>query len=331
MTEKRRKATNTKRKEEIDGLKEEVRKLRRELKLQADVRDLQPPGETGCPRPPLEQVLLENKGLRSAIHRQQLDNARVQSALPPPWEHHPLCTYIHLTKNWHDRRRTLLGVRERKFRDAYEYITARTHSTSSASYSSDDRFETASGDVCAVLFQSVELPGVKSLKQVYDAVVFSVNNAEISISERLGHVTTRDDYDCGVGSISNARIVSTNDIGISTEINCVMFAQLFAAADKDFVGIPCGIVALEFVDEDELFPYKSRESIRKDVSSAVVVTAENTNGDELTVTLRRAAFVKYRRPQFEISEAAWHESQQEASRWGDVMLRSIRSLLYCVP
>ncbi|KAG6610693.1 uncharacterized protein IUM83_06541 [Phytophthora cinnamomi] len=58
MTEKRRKATNTKRKEEIDGLKEEVRKLRRELKLQAD----------------------------------QLDNARVQSALPPPWEHHPLCT-----------------------------------------------------------------------------------------------------------------------------------------------------------------------------------------------------------------------------------------------
>ncbi|KAG6610676.1 uncharacterized protein IUM83_06559 [Phytophthora cinnamomi] len=92
MAEKRRKATNTKRKEEIDGLKEKVRKLRRELKLQADVRDLQPPSETGCPRPPLEQVLSENNGLRSAIHRQQLDNARVQSALPPPWEHHPLCT-----------------------------------------------------------------------------------------------------------------------------------------------------------------------------------------------------------------------------------------------
>ncbi|KAG1686055.1 hypothetical protein DVH05_007193 [Phytophthora capsici] len=199
-----------------------------------------------------------------------------------------------------------------------------------ASYSSDDRYETATGDVCSVLFQTVEFPGVESLKQVFDAVLFSIHNAEISISERLGHVTTRDDYDCGNSSIHNARIVSTNDIGVSIELNCVMFAKFFNDVDESFVCEPCGIIALESVDEDELYPYKANERIRKDVSSAVVVTARYEKG-ELVATLRRAAFVKFHRPQFDLSDEAWQESQQGASKWGDVMLRSIRSVLYSVP
>ncbi|KAG7377491.1 hypothetical protein PHYPSEUDO_011545 [Phytophthora pseudosyringae] len=310
MAEKRRKATSTKRKEEISDLKVEVRKLRSELELKADLKALQTPVK------PVERVVSENKTLSSAIQQQQLDVARVHSTLPPPLvpcgtvELHPLCTRICLKKSWDERSATLLSLRAQKFRAAYEYIT--TRSRQSSSYSSDERFETASGDVCCSIFQTVHFPGVKSLEQVYDAVLFSMNNVEISICERLGHLTTRDDYDCADSDIYNARMVSTNDMGITTEVSGIMFSRFFDSTDTSFAGAPCGMLVVDSVDEDELYPYVPSERVRKDVSAAFVLTVDHPQAedDELVVTLRRAAFVKLHYPAFDMSEAVWQELQQ---------------------
>lgn len=120
----------------------------------------------------------------------------------------------------------------------------------------------------------MKFPGVKSLKQVFGALLLSLNNAEINISERLGHLTVRDDYDCVDGNIVNARILSTNDIGATIEVNSVMFAQFFGAEDGGFDETPCGIVVLDSVDEDELYPYEPSERIRKDISGAFVLTVD---------------------------------------------------------
>ncbi|KAG6610547.1 uncharacterized protein IUM83_06568 [Phytophthora cinnamomi] len=300
MAEKRRKSTVTKRKEEINDLKAEVRKLRSELELQSELRELQVvPMRT----PPLGQVASENVVLTAAIHGQQLGIARALSTLPPPLELHPLCTRICLKKSWEERSRTLLDIREEKFQAAYEYVKAR--SQLSSSHSSDERFETANGDVCCSIFQTFRFPGVESLKQVYDAVLFSMNNVEISICERLGHVTTRDDYDCADSSIYNARMVSTNDMDVTTEVSGIMFSRLFGTAEG-FHDEPCAMLVIDAVDEDELYPYVPSERVRKDVSAAFVLTVEKSEvvGDELVVTLRRAAFVKLHYPKFDMSETA---------------------------
>ncbi|KAG7377489.1 hypothetical protein PHYPSEUDO_011543 [Phytophthora pseudosyringae] len=84
---------------------------------------------------------------------------------------------------------------------------------------SDERFETANGDTCCVIFQTIQLPGVKSPQQVYDALLFSVNNAEISISERLGHVTVRDDYEGVDGNIFNNSSSSTQSMTMIPHIS----------------------------------------------------------------------------------------------------------------
>ncbi|EGZ12135.1 hypothetical protein PHYSODRAFT_517266 [Phytophthora sojae] len=313
MAEKRRKATVTKRKEEISDLKAEIRKLRSELGLQLELKELHVvPART----PPLGQVVSDNEALSSAIHGQQLDIARVHSTLSPPLELHPLCARICLKRSWEDRSRTLLDIREQKFQAAYEYVKAR--SELSSSHSSDERLETASGDVCCSIFQTIKFPHVASLRQVYDAVLFSMNNVEISICERLGHVTTRDDYDCADNSILNARIVSTNDLGVTTEVSGIMFSRFFEAAEG-FHGEPCGMLVIDSVDEDELYPYAPSERVRKDGS------------DELVVTLRRAAFVKLHYPEFDLSERVWQDLQQDVARWGDITTRAIRSVLYSVP
>ncbi|KAG1690814.1 hypothetical protein DVH05_027861 [Phytophthora capsici] len=328
LAEKRRKSTSTKRKEEIGDLKAEIRKLRSELELGSELKQLRTPVKTED-RSSLERVAAENRTLSSVIQQQQLGVARVHSTLPPPLEFHPLCSRICLKKSWHERSATLLDLREQKFQSAYEYVT--TRSQHSSSYSSDERFETANGDVCCSIFQTVHFPGVKSLKQVYDAVLFSMNNVEISICERLGHITTRDDYECADSSIYNARMVSTNDIGITTEVSGIMFSRFFSTAES-FAGTPCGMLVIDSVDEDELYPYVPSERVRKDVSAAFVLTADQEQEDgSLVVTLRRAAFVKLYYPQFDVTEAVWQELQQDVARWGDVTTRAIRSVLYSVP
>lgn len=264
MADKRRKATSTKRKEEISELKAEICKLRSELELTSDLKGLQQAEHA----PPLELVVAENNSMSSVILQQQLDVARMHSTLPPPLELHPLCTRICLKKSWDERSATLLSLREQKFRAAYEYITTRSELSSSCS--SDERFETANGDVCCSIFQTVHFSGVKSLQQVYDAVLFSMNNMEISICERLGHITTRDDYDCADSSIYNARMVSTNETGVSTEVSGIMFSRFFDSSDRrSFSDAPCGMLVIDSVDEDELYPYVPSERVRKDVSAAL--------------------------------------------------------------
>lgn len=124
---------------------------------------------------------------------------------------------------------------------------------------SDERFETANGDVRCDIFQTIHFPGVRSLKQVYDALLFSLDNVEISISERLGNVTIRDDYDDVDGSSLNTRILSTSDNGVATELNCIKLSQLFEGPDDICGGQLCGIVTIDSVDEDKLYPYAPSE------------------------------------------------------------------------
>ncbi|ETP49108.1 hypothetical protein F442_05281 [Phytophthora nicotianae P10297] len=324
MDGKRFKSAYFMRKQEKEDLKEEIRRLRSEL---AQLN-------------PLPQTTAENTFIQTIIRQQQLGVASIQSAMPHLLQTHPLYSRICLKKNWEDRSATLVALQDTKFKAAYEYVNVR--SPKAQPQLSDERFETAKGDVCCDIFQTVHFPDVKSLQQVYDALLFSVHNAEISISERLGHVTVRDDYEGIGGNIFNARIVSRNDDGVGTELNCVMMSQLFNGTEGVSRGEPCGLVVLDSVDEDQLYPYSPSERIRKDVSAAFVLAmhqperqtpgSQPASGDNgLIITLRRAAFVKIYRPEFEISEAVWQNVLWETTRWGDVLIKSIRSILYSIP
>lgn len=96
-------------------------------------------------------------------------------------------------------------------------------------------------------------------------------------------------------------------------------------------------MALDSVDEDELYPYYPKERVRLDTSGAIILTASRRptkDGDgegELVVTLRRAAFLKLYNSQFPISEATRQELQAGIGRWGDVLMKTIRSYVYSHP
>ncbi|ETP53274.1 hypothetical protein F442_01787 [Phytophthora nicotianae P10297] len=86
---------------------------------------------------------------------------------------------------------------------------------------SRELFETDNGDISSLRSTVVHFPGVESLRQVFEALWFYLTNMEISISERLGHITVREDYDMIDGIAYNARILSSDSNGIMTEYHRV--------------------------------------------------------------------------------------------------------------
>ncbi|OWY99774.1 hypothetical protein PHMEG_00029171, partial [Phytophthora megakarya] len=69
--------------------------------------------------------------------------------------------------------------------------------------------------------------------------------------------------------------------------------------------------------------------VRKDLSTAVVLTENRRETDNnVVVTMRRAAFYKIRQPDFPISFCEFENLRYAMAQWSDVMLKSMRGILY---
>ncbi|KAG6617223.1 uncharacterized protein IUM83_02684 [Phytophthora cinnamomi] len=347
---KKRKPTYLIRKEEEKTLRDEI------LQLEAQVAVLKtrgmPAGSSEAADPGMQDSKAKSKVLTNAIKQQQLGIASAQSLMAECMRtqySNPLCTRICLKKDWGERRTTLLAMREQKLRNAYEYMMTRNSETPvGQDQNSNELLEDDNGNVFLLGSTVVTFPGVRSLRQVFEALWFYLTNMEISISERLGHITVREDYDMIEGSAYNARITSSDTNGITTESNAIVFGQLFENGDPTFGGEPCAIVASDCVDEDERYPYHLSEHVRKDISGGVVLTAtrrkkQPTTGkcgqlldeveptgqdEELVVTMRRAGYLKMHHPEFPVAPFALQELKAGIADWGQVMIKTMREVLY---
>lgn len=226
----------------------------------------------------------------------------------------------------------LLALKDRKFRKAHEYILARSQFLDPLKpHASDDRFENAQGDYCCVRHDLNQFENVQSVRQVYDALLNYLLNMEINISERLGHITVREDYDCVEETISNYRLLSTEN-GVPVESNCVLYYKYFEA-DELLNGTPCGVVTVDCVDDDALYPYAPSERVRKDIAAAILLTphmrkkSNGEEGEELVVTMSRGGFLKLHHAEFEVPSDAVQELKEEITGWGYVMMKTMRETL----
>ncbi|KAL3664092.1 hypothetical protein V7S43_010977 [Phytophthora oleae] len=144
---------------------------------------------------------------------------------------------------------------------------------------------------------------------------------EISITERLGHITVRDDYETIDGCVYNARVLSTVHDNVTMETSSLLFPRFHPNGKY-------GIVVLDSIDEDELYPYSPAKWVRKDISACALFTINSDAKGELVVTMRRAAFLKIHRPNFSLSEDALQELATGIMAWGDVMLKTVRGIVY---
>ncbi|KAE9042316.1 hypothetical protein PR002_g3982 [Phytophthora rubi] len=291
----------------------------------------------------------EEKALRDELvhlEAQQLGVAAAQSLMMEGSRtqcSHPLCPRICFKKDWDERRATLVAIWDEKLQNAYNDVVTRSlHMNDGADRESNKKFETDGGDICFKGVSVIHFPGVKSLRQVFEALCFYLNNMEISISERLGHITVRDDYDVIEGLAFNSRITSRDGNGITTESNTIVLMQIFEDGDPHFGGKPCAIVASDCVDQDERYPYRSSDHVRKDISGAILLTArtqktgndgpeggsQSTDKDEIVVAMHRTGVLKLHRPEFPMSPLAQQEMEDGIADWVNVMIKTMREVLH---
>eukprot|EP00644_Phytophthora_capsici_P014740 jgi/Phyca11/510028/fgenesh2_kg.PHYCAscaffold_53_\ len=159
---KKRKATNTVRREEAEALKKEIAVLQgraQQLQAHAELTALTPKEHLQL----LARSLRTKYALEELIQGQKLVFAGAQSELTNFQEKqvwNPLYTYIHLPQCWDKRKETIVGLQDEKITNALQYVQTRSqHLDLVRRHSSEDRYEDANGIFCCNRFEVNQLVG----------------------------------------------------------------------------------------------------------------------------------------------------------------------------
>ncbi|EGZ12147.1 hypothetical protein PHYSODRAFT_516649 [Phytophthora sojae] len=198
--------------------------------------------------------------------------------------------WIYLGTDVEERRQTLAALKALKalkLRAAQLYVVERTRFLDPASpFAEHSRFIAQNGDYCALRFDITPYEGISS-----------------------------DDDSAGKG-ISQNRLVSSLTNGVELEMNNVMYSEFREHDDEFSDGGACGFTA-DFVDKDELFPYKP-DRLRYDVTAVLTPV----------VVLTRSCRIKLRRGDITLPIETAHELRESVGKWGDVMLQTVRQIVY---
>ncbi|KAG1686048.1 hypothetical protein DVH05_007188 [Phytophthora capsici] len=333
---KKRKATHTIRKEEKQALEIEIEELQKELemlKFKAMV-------ENGHGKQSDRKRIAKSAVLREAVQEQHLILARAQAMLgghsqQSQFRVYPTEMKIRLGRDRDERMRRLSALRGPKLQEARRFLMERMRGLSPTTpYFQEERYDTMDGDYCIARFDVTPFRGAKGgVQEVFAALQQAIFNAEIIISESSGNITIREDDDLGDENLSHMRFVSQTTRGVTLETNLVLFSDCDQSQDENMHFAENGryaITASDFVDEDERYPYRPHERIRRDSTTVTMVTSYRggvKNDGELVVVVTRWALNIVRRPAMIVPDGVWDELRNSHVRWADLMFNCVRQAL----
>ncbi|KAI9982637.1 hypothetical protein PInf_008609 [Phytophthora infestans] len=241
-------------------------------------------------------------------------------------------TKICLSADREERRRVLHALRGVKLREARRFLRARSSGIKpNTPYFQEERYESADGGFCIARFEITPLHGVKGgVRAVFDAVLQAAFNVEIIISETSGNITVREDDDMNDERVSQMRLVSQTSRGVLVENNLVHFTE-YTNTESGKSGRDCyAVTSTDFVDEDELYPYRPRERVRRDTTAAMLVSYLDTpkqkaeGEDEPVVVLMRWACTKICHTDLNISHGAVMDMRETSIRSQGTYLNTLR-------
>ncbi|RLN56580.1 hypothetical protein BBP00_00007931 [Phytophthora kernoviae] len=269
------------------------RESERELeRLEAHMAQYKQQNDTLETRQKLEQQGEENRTMRQAIHTQRLAFANTQSMISQfmrVQEHSPFETFIQLGKDPVERHTTLLSMKRRKLHDALQFLVARRmFMDPSKAFSDNQKFENIHGDYCYMGFDITPFVGVQNPKTVFDELLNFSYSLEISLSELLGDITIRENDDHWDPSVAQQKLVTNVANLAEMETNTAMFSEYHERGGPAALGVnlpfnaedlgalshgeELGVLACDYVNEDELYPYMPDRRIRQDVTVLMLVS-----------------------------------------------------------
>ncbi|KAE9282393.1 hypothetical protein PF008_g27651 [Phytophthora fragariae] len=328
-----RKAVHAIRKEEIERLRVEMAQLKQQM-TELQQRAIAPKRDD-------KDEELDTNVLHNVIKRQQNAIVDVQAAMTgyaasTIQSGSPIQRTLVLPRDELTRRNTLRSMKTLKLQDARNFLSRRlSHLNPLNAMSEEHRFENDEGDYWAVRLVVSQFESAHSTKQVFDLVMYYLSNSEISISEKVGHLTVREDDDNGEAGIMQHYLSSLTGKGLRMESNTVIFHE-YHEAGPDNPQDAYGLVVSEFVDEDERHPYRSKERVRKDVNAVMEVRSytrrprrfrDENPKEEKVVVLTQWSHSRLRRPSFPVRKDGWLELRENMDRWSQNMHKNIMETL----
>ncbi|CEG39366.1 uncharacterized protein PHALS_09617 [Plasmopara halstedii] len=323
---KYRKSTINVRKEEMAGLLVEL------SRLQAEMEQIKSRAFAVCvgmeARSPAE-LQCANRVLRRAIQTQQLEHTKIHAIMSEYSLFNlkigsPIHRPIHLQKDTHARRATLLALKRKALDEGAKFINDRRPRVDPLKPMREDHgYEAPNGDFYATYISTMQFEN--TVKQVFDILLGYLSSIEITVSEKLGNVTIREDDDNVAPGIVQNRLVSTTTGGLRMESNTVHFARYEPGNDDSGPQNGYGILVADYVDDDDLNPYHPHERIRRNFSAVLELTSypirhgvrtrsKNTSAGRVVV-LTRWVHSKVYHPEYEIPQSGWHEMRDNTERW----------------
>lgn len=327
---KKRRSTHSIRKEQKSELEKELQALQAKLE-ELELRAL---GERSY-----QHQVVQNATLRDSIQMQHMGMAQARALLSEYAQQtfsgvRPMRARICLGLDREERRRQLYALRGLKLRHAQNLVNARGYGLRPTTpYFQEEQFETEEGDFCATRYEVAALCGVQGgVRAVFDAVLQAAFNAEIVISETSGNITIREDDDQSDDRVTQMRLVSKTAGDVLLESNLVQFSEFQTTAD----GESYAIIATDFVDQDELYPYRPHERVRRDVTAAMSITSylKKSGGqgtaserEELVVVVSRLFCTKVYHTDLGLFEAAKQQLHESSAGYAGIFMSCLRSIL----
>lgn len=247
-----------------------------------------------------------------------------------------------------------MAIRERVLNEAKRFLAERSQGLDVFKvFTEQERYETTDGDYCALGFDVVPLGAScdRSAKRVFDTLFFQIRNIEITFSEMMGHIVIRENDDSGDAWLSQHRLVAAIAKDVFIETNAVVFADFEPEREG---GREFGIIVLEWVDDDALYPYHPKERVRRDTSCIFTVQVrsrkrrqqalasdcmkraddgderraggeerEGEDADETSVVLMRWSQTKLHRAPVQHDVRVVQEMRASIGMWGDRMVQAM--------
>lgn len=261
---------------------------------------------------------------------------------PSPFER-----YIKLGVDERDRQATLAALKDETLRDAGRYIHERTRFIDATQkYESMDKFTLSNGDFCISCLETMPFPGLSNVRQVFGALRFFFSNMDISLTESSGELVTREDGGNTVDrDVAHQRFLRATSCGLQVESNEVMYSAYFSQDHEHGFGREYAVIAMDFVNEDELHPYNPDERLRQDLTVALtvktyprrVIAVESAGGgdeaaaaaaDQFDVVVCRSLFAKlHHSKNVPIPPQVYSNAVREADMCSKEILRAVYDIV----
>ncbi|RLN55239.1 hypothetical protein BBJ29_007210 [Phytophthora kernoviae] len=249
----------------------------------------------------------------------------------------PLQDVIYLTNDEQSRRDTLEALKPRKLEKALRFMKIRRPKLDPCNAMGEERrYEAENGDFCSTRFTVTQFEEARSVKQVFDLLLFYFCNIEISVSEKIGHITIREDDGGDDKGIVQNRLVSTTHKHVKMESNTVMFSQYYDGSIGKRNGpgdSSYGLIIADFVDEDEWHPYLPDQRVRRDVNAVLEIrefipqrpksVTGGLSSRKPVIVLSRWVQNRMHYPCFPVCTDGWYELRNNMDLWGRALHRTI--------